>query len=135
MNDVEDSRRSGMLDISLEEQLVEKVGGKFKVTRLIQQRLIELNRGAKPLVEVENPEVLASGTPPSRKDLLRIIIREILEDKIMLAPKKEIELTIEEEAARLKEVKPTDDASFGEELKKIKEERVKELTGFMNPKE
>jgi DNA-directed RNA polymerase subunit omega len=124
-----------MLDISLEEKLVEKVGGKFKVTKLIQQRLIELNRGGKPLVILENPEVLAPGAAPSRKDLMRIIIREIIEDKIKLVPKTEIELTIEEEAERMKEVKAPEDTTFTEELKKIKEDRVKEMTEFLQTKE
>jgi len=123
-----------MLDIDLEERLVEKVGGKFKVTRLIQQRLIELNRGAKPLVEVENAEELRSAGPANRRELMRIIIREILEDKIALAPKDEIERSFEEEAAQLKEGKSVEE-SFGEELKKIKQERVKELTGFLKAKE
>jgi DNA-directed RNA polymerase subunit omega len=130
------SGRTSMLDIDLEERLVEKVGGKFKVTKLIQQRLLELNRGARPLVEVEDAEPVPQIGPPSRQELLRIIIREILEDKIELAPKSEIELSIEEEAAaRLKEGKPAEEQLFGEELKKIKEERVKELTGFLQAKE
>ncbi len=124
-----------MLDIDLEEQLVEKVGGKFKVTKLIQQRLLELNRGARPLVEIANANQLAAAGPPSRQELVRIIIREILDGKIELAHKEEIQLSIEEEAARLKEGRPSEDATFGEELKKIKEERVKELTGFLNAKE
>lgn len=124
-----------MLDIDLEEELVEKIGGKFKVTRLIQQRLLELNRGARPLVEVEGANQVGPAGPPSRQELLRIIIREILEEKIILAPKSEIELSIEEEAERLKEGKQAEELSFGEELKKIKEERVKELTGFLQAKE
>ena len=124
-----------MLDIDLEEQLVEKLGGKFKVTLLIQQRLLELNRGARPLVEVEHSDRLDDAGPPSRQELLRIVIREILEEKIELAPKAEIELSIEEAAAQLKEGKTGDEGAFGEELKKIKEERVKELTGFLQTKE
>ena len=124
-----------MLDIDLEERLVEKIGGKFKVTMLIQQRLLELNRGAKPLVEVENLGRVDGSGPPSRQELVRIIIREILEEKIMLAPRAEIELSIEEAAAQLKGGKPNEEAAFREEFKKIKEERVKELTGFLQTKE
>lgn len=124
-----------MLDIDLEEQLVEKLGGKFKVTLLIQLRLLELNRGARPLVEVEHSERFDEAGPPSRQELLRIVIREILEGKIELAPKAEIELSIEEAAAKLKDGKTSDENAFGEELKKIKEERVKELTGFLQTKE
>ena len=124
-----------MLDIELEEQLIEKIGGKFKVTRLIQQRLIELNRGARPLVEVNNTGESGGNDLLTRQDLVRVIIREILEDKIALAPREEIELSLEEAAAQLKQGAPSDEASFGEELKKIKEERVKELTGFLQAKE
>jgi DNA-directed RNA polymerase subunit omega len=128
-------RGGRMVDIDLEEKLVEKVGGKFKVTMLIQQRLLELNRGAKPLVEVKHSGQLEDAGPPSRQELVRIIIREILEEKIQLAPKGEIELSLEEAAAQLKEGKPSEDAAFQEEFKKIKEERVKELTGFLQTKE
>ncbi len=123
-----------MLDIELEERLVEKVGGKFKLTRLIQQRLIELNRGAAPLVEADDLIQHKGSGPPRSPELMRVVIREILEGKISLAPKAEIELSLEEEAARLREGK-TEEAAFGEELRKIKEERVKELTGFLQPKE
>jgi DNA-directed RNA polymerase subunit omega len=125
-----------MVDIDLEEKLVEKIGGKFKVTMLIQQRLLELNRGAKPLVEVENSGQMEEAGPPSRQELVRIIIREILEEKIKLAPRAEIELSIEEAAAQqLKDGKPSEEAAFRAEFKKIKEERVKELTGFLQTKE
>ena len=123
-----------MLDIDFEEKLVEKVGGKFKLTRLIQNRLIELNRGAKPLVEVESANAYAAG-PPSRQELIRIIVREILDDKIAWAPKGEIELSLEEEAAKLKEGGEGTSDVFDEELKKIKEERLKELTTMLQPKE
>ena len=35
-----------MLDIDTEEELVKLVGGKFRLTALIQKRMAELNRGA-----------------------------------------------------------------------------------------
>ena len=123
-----------MLDIETEEKLVEKVGGKFKLTKLIQQRLIELNRGAIPLVPVDDILQNRGSSPPRTRELLRIVVREILEDKIALAPKAEIQLSLEEEAARLREGK-AEEIGFGEELKKIKEQRVKELTGFLHGKE
>ena len=43
-----------MLDINTEEELVQLVGGKFKLTSLIQKRIVELNMGAPPLVEFED---------------------------------------------------------------------------------
>lgn len=113
-----------MLDISTEEKLIEKVGGKFKLTALIQKRLVELNRGARPLVSVP------SGRP------VDVIVREILEDKIALAPREEVGYTLEEEAKRLKELRKGEDEKeiYGSEIKKIKEQRIKELAELLNPK-
>jgi DNA-directed RNA polymerase subunit omega len=51
--------------------LVKKVGGKYKLTALIQKRLIELMQGSRPLIE--NTE---------GKTNLEIVIQEILQDKI-----------------------------------------------------
>lgn len=61
-----------MLDELREEAIVNKVGGRFKLSTLIQKRLVALNGGARPLVNV------ASG------DKMQIVIQEILEDKIYL---------------------------------------------------
>jgi len=52
-------------------ELVSKVGGRFKLTALIQKRLDELVQGARPLIED------AEG-----KTMLEIVIQEILQDKI-----------------------------------------------------
>ena len=41
-----------MLDIDKEEALILKVGGKFALTTLLQRRIVELNRGALPLVKM-----------------------------------------------------------------------------------
>lgn len=62
-----------MLDELKEEQIVNKVGGRFKLSTLIQKRMVALNTGAKPLVNAH-----ADG------DKMSIVIREILEDKIYL---------------------------------------------------
>src|SRR5262249_53575730 len=61
-----------MIDDLKEEQIVNKVGGRFKLSTLIQKRMVALNTGAKPLVEARGP------------DKMSIVIREILEDKIYL---------------------------------------------------
>ena len=61
-----------MLDDLKEEAIVNKVGGRFKLSTLIQKRLVALNRGARPLVEMQT------------KNIMEIVIREILEDKIYL---------------------------------------------------
>ena len=54
-------------------ELVNKVGGRFKLTALIQRRLDELLQGARPLIED------AEG-----KTQLEIVIQEILQDKITI---------------------------------------------------
>ncbi len=56
-------------------ELAEKVGGKFKLTTMIQKRLNELMDGSRPLIED------AEG-----KTQLEIVIQEILEDKITIDP-------------------------------------------------
>src|SRR6185312_8532388 len=62
-----------MLDDLKEEGIVNKVGGRFKLSTLIQKRMVALNTGAKPLVD-------ARGVP----DKMAIVIQEILQDKIYL---------------------------------------------------
>jgi DNA-directed RNA polymerase subunit omega len=61
-----------MLDELKEEAIVNKVGGRFKLSTLIQKRMVALNTGARPLVEVRGG------------DKLMIVIQEILQDKIYL---------------------------------------------------
>jgi DNA-directed RNA polymerase subunit omega len=62
-----------MLDELKEEEIVNKVGGRFKLSTLIQKRMIMLNQGARPLVEVRNAA-----------DKMSIVVQEILQDKIFL---------------------------------------------------
>jgi len=52
-------------------ELAKKVGGKFKLTALIQKRLAELMQGSRPLIE-----------DTQGKTQLEIVVQEILEDKI-----------------------------------------------------
>jgi DNA-directed RNA polymerase subunit omega len=61
-----------MLDELKEEEIVNKVGGRFKLSTLIQKRMVMLNQGAKPLVDVKGGDKLAT------------VIQEILQDKIYL---------------------------------------------------
>ena len=61
-----------MLDELKEEGIVNKVGGRFKLSTLIQKRMVMLNTGAKPLVDVRGG------------DKMTIVIQEILQDKIYL---------------------------------------------------
>lgn len=61
-----------MLDELKEEEIVNKVGGRFKLSTLIQKRMVALNTGAKPLVDVRTGDKMA------------IVLQEILQDKIYL---------------------------------------------------
>jgi DNA-directed RNA polymerase subunit omega len=61
-----------MLDELKEEGIVNKVGGRFKLSTLIQKRMVALNTGARPLVEARGGDKMA------------IVIQEILQDKIYL---------------------------------------------------
>jgi DNA-directed RNA polymerase subunit omega len=64
--------RTTMLEELKEEQIVNKVGGRFKLSTLIQKRLIALNQGARALVDGRN------------LDKLSIVIQEIMQEKIFL---------------------------------------------------
>ncbi len=61
-----------MLDELKEEAIVNKVGGRFKLSTLIQKRMIALNQGARPLVD-------GRGT-----DKLQVVVQEIMQNKIYL---------------------------------------------------
>jgi DNA-directed RNA polymerase subunit omega len=64
-----------VLDDLKEEGIVNKVGGRFKLSTLIQKRLVALQQGARPLVEVR-------GADSSNR--MAIVIQEILQDRIFL---------------------------------------------------
>ena len=57
-------------------ELINKVGGRFKLTALVQKRLDELVQGARPLIE-----------DTEGKTMLEIVIQEILQDKITMETK------------------------------------------------
>jgi DNA-directed RNA polymerase subunit omega len=61
-----------MLEELKEEGIVNKVGGRFKLSTLIQKRMVMLNTGARPLVDLRT------------NDKMTIVIQEILHDKITL---------------------------------------------------
>jgi DNA-directed RNA polymerase subunit omega len=67
-----------MYDELTEEQIVRKVGGRFKLSTLIQKRLVQLNAGSRPLVLTEET------------DKMRVVLREIAEDKIYLDTTNEV---------------------------------------------
>ncbi|OHB78952.1 MAG: hypothetical protein A2Z25_21490 [Planctomycetes bacterium RBG_16_55_9] len=60
-----------MIDELKSEELIRKVGGRFKLTALVQKRLGELMQGGRPLIkDIED------------KTMLEIVIQEILQNKI-----------------------------------------------------
>ena len=61
-----------MIDALKSDEIVNKVGGRFKLTALIQKRMLELMDGARPLVD--------------RGDMtdLEVVVQEILQDKIAI---------------------------------------------------
>jgi DNA-directed RNA polymerase subunit omega len=61
-----------MIDALKEEEIVNKVGGRFKLSTLIQKRLAALNSGARALVDFKS------------NDMMEIVVQEILQDKIYL---------------------------------------------------
>ncbi|MEY3174324.1 MAG: hypothetical protein RLZZ436_2238 [Planctomycetota bacterium] len=61
-----------MLDDFREDDIVRKVGGRFRLSSLIQKRMVQLNRGAPQLVDVQT------------KNLMEIVVAEIMQDKIFL---------------------------------------------------
>lgn len=62
-----------MIEALKSEEIVDKLGGRFKLTALIQRRLQQLVEGARPLIDRQG-----------RTDL-EVVIEEILQDKITLA--------------------------------------------------
>lgn len=64
-----------------EEAIVNKVGGRFKLSTLIQKRLVQLNQGLRPLVVTET------------QDKMKIVLQEILQDKIYLDSSNSLRIT------------------------------------------
>jgi DNA-directed RNA polymerase subunit omega len=62
-----------MLEELKSEQIVRKVGGRFKLAALIQKRMLELLQGSRPLIE--NTEGMT---------MMEIVVQEILQDKITI---------------------------------------------------
>jgi DNA-directed RNA polymerase subunit omega len=61
-----------MIEALKSDEIVNKVGGRFKLTALIQKRMLELMDGARPLVD------------PGNMTPLEVVIQEVLQDKIAI---------------------------------------------------
>ena len=68
-----------MLEELKEVEIVNKVVGRFKLSTLIQKRLVQLNQGSRALVNVDT------------HDKMSIVLQEIVQDKIVLNMDNEVE--------------------------------------------
>lgn len=54
-------------------EIINKVGGRFKLSALIQKRMLEIMQGSRPLIE-----------DTEGKTVMEIVVQEIIDDKIAL---------------------------------------------------
>ncbi len=80
-----------MIEELKEEEIVNKVGGRFKLSTLIQKRMIALNQGARTLVDARG------------LDRMSTVIQEIMQDKIYL-----------DMSGRMRTTEPTDELGESE---------------------
>jgi DNA-directed RNA polymerase subunit omega len=87
-----------MIDALKEEEIVNKVGGRFKLSTLIQKRMVMLNAGSRPLVD----------GPADNK--MEIVVQEILQDKIYLDTSNEVRITgmLDDAAGGMPDLNPED---------------------------
>ena len=62
-----------MIEALRHEEIINKVGGKFRLTALIQKRIVQLLDGARPLVDRK----------PGMTDM-ELVIEEIMQNKITI---------------------------------------------------
>lgn len=70
-----------MLEELKEEDIVNMVGGRFKLSTLIQKRLVQINAGSRPLVDMKT------------KNNMKIVLQEIVQEKIFLDTSNEVKIT------------------------------------------
>lgn len=59
-----------MIEALRHDDIIEKIGGRFKLTALIQRRWLELLQGARPMID------------PKGLTEMEVVIQEILEGKV-----------------------------------------------------
>jgi uncharacterized protein Yka (UPF0111/DUF47 family) len=123
-----------MLDIDLEEELIIKFGGRFKLTVLVQKRMLELmGRTTKALVKLE-------GDKPRLRD---VVFEELRQGKIDLAPREEV-FQFTEDVKRLedaaKETASTTEGAveapgfFAPNIKETKRQRIEDMAALFKLK-
>lgn len=70
-----------MLEELKEEHVINKVGGRFRLSTLIQKRLVQLNAGSRALVDLDT------------QNKMTIVLQEIMQDKIYLDTSREVKIT------------------------------------------
>jgi DNA-directed RNA polymerase subunit omega len=76
-----------MIEALREEGIVHKVGGRFKLSTLIQKRLVAINSGARPLVDIKT------------ENKIEVVIQEILQDKIYLDTELNVQIAAAQQPA------------------------------------
>ena len=86
-----------MIDDLREDEIIQKVGGRFKLSTLIQKRLVQLNAGSRPLIDLDTD------------NKMEIVIQEIVQNKIYLDTSMEVKITGDlDESGGLPDLDPTD---------------------------
>jgi DNA-directed RNA polymerase subunit omega len=70
-----------MINELKDDHIIRKIGGRFKLTALMQKRWIELMQGSRPLIE------------PGERGELEVIAEEIMSEKIEAVPGEPMVLT------------------------------------------
>jgi DNA-directed RNA polymerase subunit omega len=91
-----------MLEELKSEEIVRKVGGRFKLAALVQRRMIELLQGSRPLIE--NTENMT---------MMEIVVQEIMQDKITVDTSydRKRDLVAEQRAAEAERLRDKDEFS------------------------
>ena len=63
-----------MIEILKNDDIINKIGGRFKLSALIQRRLVQLMHGARPMVETKGLTAM------------EVVVKEIMEGKIQVRP-------------------------------------------------
>lgn len=63
------------MDEATIDRLARKVGGRFKLATLVMKRLVEINRGSQPMVEVDTDNMLRVALKEAELDLIRVVPR------------------------------------------------------------
>jgi DNA-directed RNA polymerase subunit omega len=79
-----------MIEELKDEGLVRKIGGRFRLSALIQKRLVALNEGTPSAIDYGRDSSTAT------RDRLHTVIQEILQDKIYLNTENTVRIRYDE---------------------------------------